>query len=379
VKVLQLVQKPQPRGAEVFAFHLSAWLRSRSHEVQTVYLYPYSGDGRLEIIPGDVVAMGRERSAFERVAGIHPRLLGRVRRVISAFAPDIVQTNGARTLKYGAALTRVDRGRQWRLIYRNIDSPTFWVRGRLREAYYRRGVVPRVDGVVSVSEATHEEVRAFYQLQVPSVFVPNGVDLNGLTARESRESVRTRYDTPLSATVLLFIGSIGPQKRADRFLRVLASIAPTRGEVYGWLLGDGPDLEKSRRLAAELGIADRVRFLGSRTGVACIAAACDIHVSSSDTEGMPAVVIETGHLGLPTAAFRIGGVHECVREGETGVLAPPGDETALTRAVLTLVASPSLRKTMGEAARHWVNSRFSIEDVGPQYESFYSRVLGRAG
>lgn len=378
MRILQLVQKPQRRGAEVFSFHLSAWLRNRAHEVQTVYLYPHDGGNPLETIGGDVVAMGDEHSVLEHATAIHPRLLGRLRRVVLAFMPDIVQTNGARTVKYGAALTLSDRGRRWRLVYRNIDRPTFWVRGRLRESLYRRVVMPCVDGVISVSETTLDEVRAFYRLQAPSIFVPNGVDLRSLTPRDTRAAIRERYHTPLSARVVLFSGNFGPQKRPDRFLRVAAEISRrSEADVYAWLLGDGPDLQKCRRLAADLGIDDRVRFLGCQADVASIVAACDIHLSPSDTEGMPAVAIEAAHLGLPTVAFRVGGMHECVRHGETGLLVPPEDESALADAALSLVNCASRREAMGEAARRWVDGRFSIDAVGRQYESFYGLVLGR--
>ncbi len=139
-------------------------------------------------------AMGNEGSVLERVPGVHPRLLFRVQRELSRFAPDVVQANGARTIKYGATLARLDPTRKWRLVYRNIDSPIFWVKGRLREHYYRRVVMPQVDGVVGVSETTLEEVRRFYRLRAPSVFVPNGVDLKALEAKDTREVVRGTMD-----------------------------------------------------------------------------------------------------------------------------------------------------------------------------------------
>ena len=377
MRILQLVQKPQRRGAEVFAFQLSAWLRSQAHEVRTVYLYPYDGDRPLPLVPGDEVVMGVERSLLERAPGCHPGLLLRLQRALSAFDPDVVQANGARTMKYGAALALLNRRRRWPLVYRNIDSPAFWVKGWLRENYYRRLVMPRVDGVVGVSETTLEEVRQFYGLRAPSVFVPNGVDLGALVARDARETVRNHFSTPPSATVLLFVGSLSRQKRPDRFLRVVANVCRSRDDVYGWLLGDGPDREGSERLAAELGIAEKIRFLGYQDEVASFVAACDVYTSTSDTEGIPAVVIEAGYLGLPTVAFRVGGMHECVKDGETGVLVPAGDEAALSGALLSLVDSPRLRDKMGQEGRRWVTRWFSIDVVGGRYRTFYRRLLGQ--
>ena len=375
MRILQLVQKPQRRGAEVFAFQLSAWLRRQAHDVRTIYLYPYDGHSPLEIRPGDSMAMGNEGSVLERVPGVHPALLFRVRHELSRFTPDVVQANGARTIRYGAALARLDPKRKWRLIYRNIDSPVFWVKGRLREHYYRRVVMPQVDGVVGVSETTLAEVRRFYQLRAPSVFVPNGVDLKALEAKTTREIVREKWTTPVSATLLLFIGNLGRQKRPDRFLRVVSDVCRRRDDVFAWLLGDGPEREASERLAADLGIADRVRFLGYQDDIASFVAAGDVYVSCSDTDGIPAVVIEAGYLGLPTVAFRVGGMHECVRDGETGTLVPSGDEEALVSAILSLVDSPSRRDDWGGAARRWVSGRFSMDAVGHQDQTFYRQLI----
>ena len=305
---------------------------------------------------------------------MHPGLLYRVQHELTAFEPDVVQVNGARTIKYGAALACLDPKRKWRLIYRNIDSPIFWVKGRLRQHYYRRLVMPQVDGVVGVSETTLEEVRRFYQLKAPSVFVPNGVDLKALEASETREVVREKWTTPVSAKLLLFIGNLGRQKRPIVFFESSVSCRG-RDDVFAWVLGDGPERDASERLAADLGIADRVRFLGYQDDVASFVAAGDVYVCCSDTDGIPAVVIEAGYLGLPTVAFRVGGMHECVRDGETGVLVPSGDEGALAGAILSLVDSPIRRDERGAAARRWVSSRFSMDAVGCQYEAFYRQLV----
>ena len=379
MRILQLVQKPQRRGAEVFAFELNAWLRSRAHQVRTVYLYPYQGDRPLPIFAGDTVGNGIEDSSLEFLPGVHPRLLRQVRRELLKFAPDVVQLNGGRTMKYGAALARLAPSRRWLLVYRNIDSPVFWARGYLRRNFYRRLVMSQMDGVIGVSDTTLEEARQFYKFRAPSVSIPNGVDLTALRPTVDRAALRRQYHTPTSATVLLFIGNLGRQKRPDRFLQVVAAICRKRSFVYAWLLGDGPYREEGERLAAELGIAEKVRFLGYQTDVASFVAAGDVNVSTSDTEGIPAVVIEAGYLNLPTVGFRVGGMHECIKDGQTGILVPAGNEAALADALLRLIDSSRLRQQMGQEAQRWIVSRFSIDSVGRRYEAFYAGLVDRFG
>jgi len=377
MRILQLVQKPQRRGAEVFAHQLSQWLRGEGHEVRTGYLYDCQGAKMLRLTPDDVVLGAAERHPFERVPGVQPAVLLRLRAYVRRFEPDVIQVNGARTIKYGAALKATERHPAWKMVYRNIDSPVFWVNGPVRKCLYRRWIMPEVDGIVGVSRKTLQEVEDFYQPTVPTVFIPNGVDFRGLHPGDDPGRTRARFDTPTDAVVALFMGNLSRQKRPDRFLRVLAGAARESEFLYGWLLGDGPDRAALEALASELGLTRRVRFLGYRDQVAPYVTAANFHVSTSDSEGIPAVVLEVGYLSRPTIGMRVGGMSECVRHGETGYLVDAGDEEALMRQVVALSRDPALQCRWGEAAHAWSRDSFSIDEVGRQYEDFFRTLVGQ--
>lgn len=125
MKIIQVVQQPQRRGAEVFASDLSGALRDRGHEVAIAYLYPHAGDAALPLGPDDVILGERSSHPAERLIGAQPRILRALRRHIDDLAADVVQANGARTVKY-AALAGRRRGRSWALVYRNIGEPGAW-------------------------------------------------------------------------------------------------------------------------------------------------------------------------------------------------------------------------------------------------------------
>lgn len=377
MRVLQLVQKPQRRGAEIFAFQLSAWLRREGHDVRTVYLYAVGGD-TLGLTAADVVLDGRERSLLERLPGVHPRLLSQVHKSVETAEPDVVQVNGARTVKYGAAVKRIGRA-EWKLCYRNIDSPAFWVRGWARRNFYRHLVMPQLDGVVGVSERTMAEVVEFYRLRVLHEFIPNGVALEAMDLPSDAQLVRSACGTATDATVALFVGHLSRQKRPDRFLRVVAKAVRQRPGVVGWILGNGPDRAALVGLAEELGVAGSVRFLGYRDDVAPVIKSADIYVNTSDTEGIPAVVIECGYAGLPTVGSHVGGMPECVSEGVTGYLVPPGEEGQFVERLLRLVDDGALRARLGGAARERATREFSMNVIGPRYLRFYERLLSGEG
>jgi glycosyltransferase involved in cell wall biosynthesis len=376
LRILQLVQKPQRRGAEIFAHAFNQWAGSRGHHGRMVYLYPHAGRTTLPLALGDVVVGQDEAHWCERVPGVQLGLLRRLRGIVADFRPDIVVLNGSRTVKYGALLRMLEPRSNWKLVYRNIDSPKFWLRGAVRTLFYRQVVMPRVDAVIGISQRTLSEVVSVYQLRVPHIFVPNAVDFDQLKLGLDGADVRAATHTPADAIVALFIGHLSRQKRPDRFLRVLQRAVSEVPNVYGWLLGDGPDRVALEAQARELGIEQHVRFLGYQDKVAPYVAASDMYVSTSDTEGLPTVVIEAGYLGKPTVAMRVGGMDECVRDIETGLLADRGDERTLIDHLVRLARDHGERERMGVRASAWMSEEFAMSRVGEEYLAFFSSLLG---
>ena len=89
------------------------------------------------------------------------------------------------------------------------------------------------------------------------------------------------------------------------------------------------------------------------------------------------LVLEAGAVGLPVVATAVGGVPECVVDGETGLLVAPGDHEGGGAAVAALLADPERRRAMGSAARQWIADRYQIDTVAGRYLEFYARALAR--
>jgi glycosyltransferase involved in cell wall biosynthesis len=376
LRVLQLAQKPQRRGAEVFASQLSAALRSLGCEVQSAYLYPYEGGAPLPLGAGDTVLAGRPAHPLERAIGVNPGLLREVRRTITAFQPDIVQANGARTVKY-AALAKGRGSVAWRLVYRNIGDPARWMVGARQRFFYRHAVMPRLDGVVGVSDATLAGVRARWSIQGPVVRLPRAIDADAFLPSRSRAEVRAALATPADAPVVLYVGSLSADKRPDRLLRVVASVAAELPDVRLWMAGDGPLAAQTTADAARL-LGPSATLLGMRDDVADLMYAADVLVLTSDTEGIPGVALEAAAARLPVVATDVGGVAECVVDGVTGAVRGADDEAGLAAALVALLTDPAGRSAMGEQGRRRVVEQFSLAAVARSYVDFYGEVLGRS-
>jgi glycosyltransferase involved in cell wall biosynthesis len=365
------------RGAEVFAYGLNRKLRSLGHEAVTAYLYPSREDGAFPTYEEDKILGGDSNSIFRPLLGVSPRLLSQLIATIRENRPDVVQVNGGSTVKYGALAKRFSPGAPWVLVYRNIGDPGEWVRTPMQRVYYRYGVMPMVDGVVSVSQACLKQVMRVHAPDAVCKVLPRGVDVDGFEAIVSRDALRSQAGVPPDASVLITVGSLSPEKRVDRLLRVFGKVKKTVKNSFLWIVGDGPQRSNLEKLAGDLGITGPVHFMGVRDDVASCLGAADLFVLASDTEGTPGVILEAGLMGLATVATSVGGVPDCVVTGQTGLLVDPADEEAFAAAITELLQDDSVRASMGSNARQHVRERFSLDRIAGEYVEYYREVIAR--
>ena len=175
------------------------------------------------------------------------------------------------------------------------------------------------------------------------VTIPNGVDLRRLEPRRGRAATRAALGVPADATAVLSLGALtwekDPVGHLDTSAPVLAHHAGRRPPVRRRWTAVGQELAAA---ADRLGVTERVRLLGSRDDVADLLAS-DLLLFASRTEGMPASVIEAGAAGVPVAGTALAGVPEVVVDGETGLLAAPGDRDGLRAALDRLLGDGELR------------------------------------
>jgi L-malate glycosyltransferase len=162
------------------------------------------------------------------------------------------------------------------------------------------------------------------------------------------------------------------------FLRIAARINRQMPDVEFLLAGDGPLRKKLEQQARDLGLGDRVIFLGDRRDVPTVLASMDVAVLTSDSESLSNVILEAMAAGLPVVAYRVGGNAELVNE-ERGVLVPAGDEEGFAAAVGRLLASSSMRLQLGRNSRKFAQENFSLERVLAQYEACYQILLEKKG
>ena len=140
------------------------------------------------------------------------------------------------------------------------------------------------------------------------------------------------------------------------------------------LAGQGRLLNQMRELAANLGISNKVTFLGRCDRVPDLLAITDVAALSSTSEGFPNAVLEYMAAGCPVVATDVGGVREIINSAEMGCIVTPKDATAMSDSILMLLRNPSVARSLREAGRRTVTQRFSCRS---QLDNVISLYQGR--
>jgi glycosyltransferase involved in cell wall biosynthesis len=187
--------------------------------------------------------------------------------------------------------------------------------------------------------------------------------------------LRTKLGAGPSTTVLLSVGMFRPEKNQRALLEMAAGL-PEDWDWLLWFAGDGPEREACERLAAQLGIAARVRFLGFQADPGPLYRAADVAVHASREEALSNFLIEAQSNGLPAVACHALGIRECFIPGRTGWDVAQGDYEGF-RASLALLASdtPERRAARSEEARAFAKREFDPARQVAAYIRLFESLL----
>jgi glycosyltransferase involved in cell wall biosynthesis len=288
-----------------------------------------------------------------------------------------------------AALARLLSFHRFRIVFTehgrhfpDLVSPLRRTANRL----FLKQLADAVSAVSSFSAASLAEKEGFTAQTIE--VIENGVDLqrfngdcetaSGACERpgEPGPSLALLADSPVRRFAVC-VARFHPVKDHVTLLRAFAIVAGQKPDVDLLLVGDGPlggDLEN---LAQELGIQDRVQFLGWRPDVPGILRAAQVFVLTSLSEAAPLTVLEAMAAGLPVVVTDVGGIPEMVRNGVDGYLVPRGDPPAIASAILRLLEHPHSAAAMGLAGADRVREQYSLDRTVQRYFALYARLAGR--
>ncbi|MGH9447951.1 MAG: glycosyltransferase, partial [Terriglobia bacterium] len=184
------------------------------------------------------------------------------------------------------------------------------------------------DAVISVSAELQSHLARYVGAEKIAL-IPNGLDLSAVGSSLSPAEAKRRLNIPAASLVLGYAGRLAPIKRLDTFVAAAKEIASRIPETTFVIAGDGSEKERLQHAVVNAGVEDRFIFLGHRDDIYDVLRAFDIFVLCSGHEGLPIVLLEALHLGVPVVARRVGGIPEVVQHAVSGLLVDSADPRAL--------------------------------------------------
>ena len=279
------------------------------------------------------------------------------------YASNISGTLAARMAGVPVIISHVHAAHEWRN----------WGRGMMDRFLDRFR-----SGYIAVSEAVREaflektgldcrdKVRVIYNAQR---FTDEDVAAD---PRALREELRIPAGSPVVGTITRLV----PVKGLDVLLRAARLVTGQRPEARFVIVGKGCEKAALENLTAQLGLERNVIFTGERTDVQDFYSFFDLFALSSHSEGFGIVLLEAMHFGTPIVATAVGGVPEFVRDGETGLLVPPGSPGPLAGAILKLLGDSALSRRLSGAAQEYSRS-FTRSSYVAQVERYYTELYER--
>ena len=238
------------------------------------------------------------------------------------------------------------------------------------------------DTIVAISPAIERELRDQFRIGRAAQYrvVPLGFDLSSFAAvdDEMRARARPELNLPAEADVVCTVGRLTAIKQHRLFLDAVAAAARSRPHLIALVAGDGELRGELEAYARQIGVGDRVRFLGWRRDLATIYAATDVFLLTSRNEGTPVALIEAMASGVPGVSTDVGGVKDVIASDALGTRVPDGDAAGLAAAIVRYLSDRDGRRAAGQRARAAVIARYSLDRLVRDIATLYSDLLSDA-
>jgi glycosyltransferase involved in cell wall biosynthesis len=312
-----------------------------------------------------------ERSKFD------PRVLKELRKIVLRHDINLIHGHDHKSDLFAYLLRRW----LWRRHLAVVSTAHAWVMLGLKGEIYRRmdlSLMRRFNHLIAVSHATKNEMVAAGIRSTLITVIHNGIDTDAWSPKRVSRTLRDELNLGQVFPVIGYVGRIMPEKDLETWLRAAALVAKRFPGARFVLVGEGKDdgtLGELKRLARELGIADRSHFPGYRSDLLPVYSSFDLFILSSRREGLPNSILEAMALGIPVVTTDVAGAKELVVDGETGVVMPQQDVEGLASAMLSILGENDRRLRMGLAGRRRVESEFSFSNRLRKIEDLYEEVV----
>ena len=227
------------------------------------------------------------------------------------------------------------------------------------------------DAVTAVSESLKEDTYQFFDIKKDIEVIPNFIDPSLYRFAEDIE-LRAQF-AEKDEVIITHISNFRKVKRVDDVIRIFEGVQQQLSAKL-LMVGDGPELHQVKNLARELGISDKVFFLGKSKRIEQITSISDVFLLPSETESFGLVALEAMASGVAIVSSNVGGLPEVNKDGVTGFLNEVGDIEGMIASVLTILKDKdTLARFKTNALEH--SQKFELNKIVPVYEDLYLSLV----
>lgn len=360
MKILQVIQRKQLRGAEIFACQISSEFQRLGNTVDVAYLFE---TGSLHDYPFDLnfipISANARRRLFDFAA------YRRIADIVRNNKYDVVQANAADTLKY-LVFSRLLFKWKTPIVFRNANKISDFIKSPLHRAF-NRYLLSKVSFVISVSESCRlDAISICPRLEKKSVTIYVGTYDLGFQKNSIRENRVPR---------IINISTFVREKNHVFLLEIFTEFVNRYREAELYLVGDGPERGNIEAYIRQHNIGDKVKVLGYRKDALELLCSSDVLLMPSRIEGLPGVILEATASGIPVVASDVGGIPELIENNVTGVALSGFVSSEFTAALERVLTDSSFRNHLVENARAKFLSGFTVPFLSQRFLDVYEGIV----
>lgn len=363
MKILQIIQKPQFRGAEIFACQLSTQLVKLGHEVDVIFLFG------TESLPFSIIFLHLKADGSKRWWDF--KGYKKLAKIIALENYDIVQANAGDTLKYAALSKKLYKWKA-KLVFRNANKISDFLDSPIKKIL-NKWLVKEVDFVASVSTLCMQDFNAVFQFPGNKIAgLPIGVNMNLPDPYKNFEDAGISFNHQ-HGSVFLHVGSFVPEKNHAGLIRLFKDYKKQNPAAKLLLIGKGKLENDIKTMVATNQLQDEVIFLGARNDVLRIMPLCTALLMPSLIEGLPGVILEAMTCRIPVIAYNVGGIGEVVINESTGFLVNKDNESGFIHCMKQCTQSNN--NHIVDAAYQLVKNHYDNHKIATDFLHYYHQII----
>ncbi len=354
--IFQLIQKPQKRGAEIFAAQLSGKLQELGHKVVLISLFEGVSDLPFS---GEILYLNRPiKNRLFDVKG-----WSQLAHLVSKYNPDIVQCNAGDTLKW-AILSKTLFGWKSVIVARNASMVSSYVKSIFSKKW-NEILYLKTDYIISVSEHSKMDLIQLYP------FVKNKIEAIpiGIEQQKINEEVYEIQDNKLKH--IIHVGGFTFEKNHIGILNIWEKLLKKRSDIALHLIGDGPLKEQIKSIVHEKDLSN-IFFHGWINNPLDYISKSDVLILPSTIEGLPAVILEAMYVKTPVIAYNVGGISEIINHNITGFLINDFNEEQFVKSICEVLDSNI--ENIKKEAYELVHTSFLNNEIAKKFELKYQSI-----